>query len=63
MCLPSDQPAMARPSLYATIKLARIVQHVKECLKSHRHKKSIKMDPLVVSTDNVKLQVQQVIDK
>ena len=63
MRLSSDKPAMARPSLYTTIRLARIVQQVKERLMSCKHRRSAKMALEHRSMNDVVLHTREVIDE
>ena len=62
MCLSPDKPAMARPSLYATARLARMVQQVKERLKCCKHRKSSKMASEDRPVDNFVSHARQLID-
>ena len=58
-----DQPEMARPSLYATTKLVRIIQRVKDRLKARRCRSTTKMAAAKVPAATISAEVGRAIDR
>ena len=63
MSLLHDEPAMACYSLYGTTRLARLVQRVKDRLKSIKHKATVKTNSVKIRAATFRPEMRRAMDK